>query len=163
MIGSVANDLWFACTGDELVMNVGLSSASVSMASPTQTIHFCDAAIRNLSTFYDVACTSGRAALGLGITGIILTAFGALFSILLTTSYRRGAFWSAALVTQLTGGILGLAGGAAYMGRMNHKADDAFPESVDCSSQSGPILLLVGQSQKIKERHTYFISTCDSL
>lgn len=155
LIAALASSTWYECTAADdsasYDLKIGLMtfrlSASEDSDSASVSYSVCDAYITDADSTF---CTAGRAALALGIVGILLSTIGVVFSLLLITSAAKPSFWGASLGTHIGAGVLTIVGGIGYIAALSsdHNVDNARV----CHVKAGPILLIIGSKHSNQQQ-----------
>ena len=147
-IAGLASKVWFKCSFGSNEIKLGLKRGSFSGDSGYGYVNFEESMCSDVGKLLlngDVPCVTGQAALGLGVTAVLLLAAAAAMGALIAFKRQTGGLWGGALSLNIVGGVLALVSGAGYMGRMT----DYFNANEFCDAgQSAPILMIISQSTK---------------
>ena len=147
VIAGLGTSLWYKCTFPGSSTSLQFELTHIKQYQDGQlavSVGSCDDQVKQ-SLYSDVPCKSGQLAMGLGIVGIFLLAFGVAFSAMIAMAKRAQSFWIGSMTFFLLGGIAALIGGAAYIGLISAKMSDVLSgASYTCNGEAGSILLIVG-------------------
>ena len=165
LIAGLATPQWFNCnqqggpTVEWSLQTIKASNGAVQLSEDA-----CSSDAESIK-MNDVPCTSGRAALGLGVVAILLAAGGTVMSIAIATGQRKRGLWTGALLLQIFASVLAIIAGAGYIGLMAAKSADAYSNykpSITCAAETGPILLIVGGLLAIAAASMHCLCCCDT-
>lgn len=146
-IAGLASKVWFKCSSGGVEIKLSLQRGTVSGYNGYSYMEVDESLCSDLGKGFlgDVPCSAGQAALGLGVTAVLLLAAAAGMGAIIAFKKHLGGMWGGALSLNIVGGVLALASGAGYIGRMADYTNGS--EACD-TAQAGPILMIISQSMR---------------